>query len=255
MDGIQDILNTNSKLERRLATLEKALEKLSLNQEKTMDKNISLSSNKNNPKKIEGDIISATDSIKSKLDIRGIKSSVNEEFTKTLPSYKENRENEIKIPKENENTYKEIRESYNLRKEKRASKKSLLNEIEEMDFIDKDFKENNKNDYKYSQIFNKVKTERPYLIETSSNNILKESKKNLKSNLQPEEEINNIFIGFPQEKLPKQDHQKTHSFYLNSEDQNPRRKTHSSIDNIEKQEKRKKIDEGFKQYFNIKFDN
>ena len=95
-----------------------------------------------------------------------------------------------------------------------------------------------KNESKYSQLFNKINTERPYLLD---NAVLKDTK-NIRNNLNSEEYAG---TNYQRDRYSKPDsHQKTHSFYLNQEEENPRKKNTSSIENIEKQEKRKKIDEG-----------
>ena len=102
-----------------------------------------------------------------------------------------------------------------------------------------------KNESKYSKMFNKINTERPYLLESSgnnNNNVLKENKQNnsrtYNNNIQYTEDLGM--------KNPPNKHSKTHSFYLNQEEEIPRerKKSQNSIENLEKQEKRKKIDEG-----------
>lgn len=254
VDEIQEKVQKQTKLESRLLILEKAFEKFSNDGQKSKEKDCETNLNwRNHSKKQEDlkeDLLLKNENFTNVSEPR--KKSNVEAVKSSLSSYKENNEKELKNAKDFENAYKEIRESVNRKKDKKERKKEGYREDPDFELFEKEFKDHNlKNEKKYSQIFNEVHTERPYLIERSKtdNNVMKDSRKTLKNTLQNEDYMGSN--NYQNEKFNKPERQKTHSFYLNQEEQNSRRKTHSSIENLEKQEKRKKIDEGFSRLFFI----
>ena len=166
----------------------------------------------------------------------------NTDYTKALDDLKGSRDMKERLEKREKfekNEKEERREKYEKYEKAEKSEKTerSKNFLESEDFL--------KNESKYSKMFNKINTERPYLLESSgnnNNNVLKENKQNnsrtYNNNIQYTEDLGM--------KNPPNKHSKTHSFYLNQEEEIPRerKKSQNSIENLEKQEKRKKIDEG-----------
>jgi hypothetical protein len=153
--------------------------------------------------------------------------------SRDLKEMKERLEKRDKGEKLEKSEKREKNEKNAEKMEKSEKTERNRNFLESEDFL--------KNESKYSQIFNKINTERPYLFDGQSNNaVLREQKQNSRTytnNIQYNED-------FAFKNVNR--HSKTHSFYLSPEEevQKERKKSQNSLENLEKQEKRKKIDEG-----------
>lgn len=238
VDDIQENFRNSMKLEKRLANIEKTLENVSINRDKTKEKNDEHFFKSNTKTKDE--------------PIKNVYEPSTKYSVDYSKNFYENKTEDLK----NSRDFAEISNVKNGRDmNKRANRKEKNKSIKDDNFDyykngNRDIKEYElKNESKYSQLFNKISTERPYLQDSNNyeNKIFKESK-NLRNNLNGGEEI---LSSFPKERTNKPDHQKSHSFYLNPEEENLKKKNHSSIENVEKQEKRKKIDEGLYFFKNI----